>query len=57
MLKDILEQPLKSLTGRKDVNLEINPSTVYKQLIQDYETKTGKQSPLDKKCVHRCCMH
>lgn len=83
VLKEILEEPLKSLVARKDLNLEINPSKashslllasvvavlavvrcldayrrvvlcclvlaqIYTQLIQDYETQTGKTSPLPK---------
>jgi Ras GTPase-activating-like protein IQGAP2/3 len=46
ILKDILEQPLRSLTSRKDLNLEINPAKVYTQMITDSETKTGRASDL-----------
>jgi len=46
ILKDILEAPLKEMTGTKDLNLEIDPVKVYQQMITDTETKTGKQSDL-----------
>ena len=48
VLRDILEKPIQELVARRDLNLEINPSKVYQQLITDYETETGKTSPLPK---------
>eukprot|EP00456_Euglypha_rotunda_P037958 TRINITY_DN29148_c0_g1_i6.p1 TRINITY_DN29148_c0_g1~~TRINITY_DN29148_c0_g1_i6.p1 ORF type:complete len:191 (-),score=35.71 TRINITY_DN29148_c0_g1_i6:30-602(-) len=48
ILKEILAEPLKSLTSQKDLNLEINPMKVYNQMIVDYETETGKASSLDR---------
>lgn len=43
ILKDILAKPLQDLTRQTNLNLEINPSEVYKQLISNYETSTGKK--------------
>jgi len=43
ILKEILEPPLKEITSRKDLNLEVEPIKIYNQLITDYETKTGKK--------------
>lgn len=45
-LRSILEDPLKMITSQKHLNLEINPSKVYVQMIQDSETETGQASPL-----------
>lgn len=42
VLRTVLEQPLKALTSRKDLNLEISPQKVYAQLIQDSEKETGQ---------------
>lgn len=42
VLRSVLEEPLKSLTSRKDLNLEINPQKIYQQLIQDSERETGQ---------------
>lgn len=42
VLRSVLEQPLKALTSRKDLNLEISPQKVYAQLIQDSEKETGQ---------------
>eukprot|EP00808_Paulinella_micropora_P031058 g83208.t1 len=47
-LKSILGDPLRRLVKQKDLNLEIKPRTIYNQLIQDYETETGKVSDKDK---------
>lgn len=42
VLRTVLEEPLKALTSRKDLNLEISPQKVYAQLIQDSEKETGQ---------------
>jgi len=48
VLKGVLEEPLKKITSQKNLNLEINPTKVYAQMITDFETKEVKESPLPK---------
>jgi len=48
VLKGVLEEPLRKITAQKSLNLEINPAKVYSQMIIDYETREGKESPLPK---------
>lgn len=45
ILKEILEAPLKDITSKSNLNLEINPQKVYQQLIADHETNTGQKCP------------
>lgn len=50
-LRDLLEQPLRHICESRELrhqNLELQPLKVHQQLITDYETETGKISPLDK---------
>lgn len=48
ILKEILEEPLKEIANRKDLNLEVDPAKIYTQMISDYETKTGQSSSFNK---------
>lgn len=41
ILRDVLEEPLQFITNQKDLNLEINPSKVFSQLVTDHETSSG----------------
>ncbi|EGG15734.1 RasGTPase-activating protein [Cavenderia fasciculata] len=54
-LKQSLTKPLELITNHKDLNLEINPSTVYENYINEYETKTGKISTLKRKVPPEEC--
>ncbi|EGC36786.1 Ras GTPase-activating protein [Dictyostelium purpureum] len=54
-LKQRLSRPLADITSNKDLNLEVNPSTVYENYINEYETKTGKPSPLKRKVSPEEC--
>ncbi|KYQ91046.1 RasGTPase-activating protein [Tieghemostelium lacteum] len=54
-LKQSLIKPLQNITNERDMNLEVNPSTVYEAYINDYETKTGKPSPLKRKVSPEEC--
>ncbi|EAL62943.1 RasGTPase-activating protein [Dictyostelium discoideum AX4] len=54
-LKQRLTKPLADITSNKDLILEVNPSTVYENYINEYETKTGKPSPLKRKVSPEEC--
>jgi len=54
-LKQSLTKPLADITNDKDLVLEVNPSTVYENYINEYETKTGKPSPLKRKVSPEEC--
>jgi Ras GTPase-activating-like protein IQGAP2/3 len=55
ILKEILAQPLQDITRQTSLNLEINPSVVYKQLITNYETTTGKTWELSRNFTPEEC--
>lgn len=46
ILKELLQEPLQTLTKKTNLNLEISPVVVYNELIKKYETETGQVSPL-----------
>ena len=50
-LKNTITGPLQKLCGDKDLILEINPLKVYEAMINDFETSTGRTSPLDRKAT------
>ncbi|EFA78579.1 RasGTPase-activating protein [Heterostelium album PN500] len=54
-LKHSLTKPLEAITSNKDLSLEINPSIVYEDHINEYETQTGKPSPLKRKAPPEEC--
>eukprot|EP01133_Synstelium_polycarpum_P007296 gene7296-8484_t len=54
-LKQSLTRPLEEITANAQLSLEINPSTVYENYINEYETRTGKPSPLKRKAPPEEC--
>ena len=47
-LRTLLDDFMKNLEKDKTCNLELNPNRIYNQLISDYETNEGTESPLPK---------
>jgi len=48
-LKQVITPVLKQITDNTELNLEVNPLKVYEEMINQYETQTGKISELDRK--------
>jgi len=46
LLKDALSEPLRKIALDSSLNLEVNPVTVYRQIITDKETETGESLDL-----------